>query len=401
MKVAVVGCGIAGATVAWQLARRGHAVTVFEQAQQCGPVGAGILLQPSGQRVLQQLGLLEAVIDQSARIDSLHARHRKGGTLVKLHYQRLSPELAGYGVRRSLLFDLLLERCRDCGAQILEGQRMESVTEHSDGVQLNPSTEHSDLFDLVVAADGSRSALRGQPGQTERVTEYADAALWTLGPYDGDPTCLLQVAGRCGRLIGMLPVGNGQCSFFWGLKKAEERDLRSRGIDYWKQQVADFFPAASSIIAPLDTLDGVPFATYRTITLRTLGSGRVVFAGDAGHPTSPHLGQGLNLALEDAIHLVHAIEHTSDPVAAIAAFDRQRRRKTRFYTQLTGLLTPFLQTSSRILQFGRDLTLPVMPHLPYLGRQMVLTMAGLKSGWLTAEPIPHTRLSEDNENMAN
>ncbi|MCR9198013.1 MAG: FAD-dependent monooxygenase [Planctomycetaceae bacterium] len=400
MKVAVVGCGIAGATVAWQLSERGHQVTVFEQAQKCGPVGAGILLQPSGQRVLRQLGLLEAVIDQSARIDSLHARHRTGSTLVKLQYSRLSPTLTGYGVRRSLLFDLLLQRCRASGVRICEGQRIESAVQHSGGVQLSMGEGQTDPFELVVAADGSRSSLRRQLGQTERITEYADAALWTLGPYDGDPSCLLQVAGRCGRLIGMLPVGDGQCSFFWGLKKTEERELRSRGIEYWKQQVADFFPAASSIIAPLTSLEGVPFATYRTITMRTMACERIVFAGDAGHPTSPHLGQGLNLALEDATALVAAVDRTSDPAAAIAAFDQQRRRKTRFYTQLTGLLTPFFQTSSRVLQLGRDLTLPVMPHLPYVGRQMVLTMAGLKSGWLGVEPIPQESLFENDENVS-
>ena len=54
MKIAVVGAGIAGTAVAWKLAEAGHAVTLFEQAPTCRPIGAGFLLQPSGQAVLRQ-----------------------------------------------------------------------------------------------------------------------------------------------------------------------------------------------------------------------------------------------------------------------------------------------------------------------------------------------------------
>lgn len=382
MKIAVSGCGIAGTFAAWQLAEQGHQLTLFEQAPQCGPVGAGILLQPSGQQILQRVGLLNEVVDQSARINRLVAQHRTGGTLVALPYDRVSVDLFGLGVLRRHIFQLLFDRCVAAGVDIREGTSVVGYDQTDSEVSVT-GTEDCSLgrFDLLIAADGSRSQLRQQSGLTKSIREYPDAALWTIGPYSGESDCLLQIVGRCGRLVGMLPVGDGRCSFFWGLKKSEEPQNRAAGIDQWKRQVAEFFPAAEESVADLQSMEDVTYATYRNARMRRMTQGRVVFIGDAAHATSPHLGQGLNLALEDAMSLADAVHYHDDWDAALTAYEQSRRSPTQFYSALTGMLTPFFQTPSRLLQVGRDLTLPLMPRMPWVGRQMVYTMAGLKTGW--------------------
>jgi len=383
MKIAVAGCGIAGSMAAWQLAEQGHQVTLFEQAPKCGPVGAGILLQPSGQRILQRVGLLDTVIQQSARINSLHAQHRSGGTLVHLPYQHVSNELFGLGVLRSLIFQLLFERSQTAGVDIHEDITIVEYVQLDDGVSLT-DVEHRALgtFELLIVADGSRSRLRRHSGLTKSVQEYPDAAMWTVGPYSGPHDSLLQIVGRCGRLVGMLPVGNGRCSFFWGLKKSDEPQTRSGGVGPWKRQVAEFFPAAEECVADIESMDDVTYATYRNARMSRMTQGRVVFIGDAAHATSPHLGQGLNLALEDAMCLADVMRGSENWRSALADYERARNATTQFYSRLTGILTPYFQTSNRILQLGRDAALPVMPRIPWVGSQMVYTMAGLKTGWL-------------------
>ena len=129
-------------------------------------------------------------------------------------------------------------------------------------------------------------------------------------------------------------------------------------------------------------MDDVIFSSYRNARMSRVIDRRVVWIGDSAHATSPHLGQGLNLALQDSLALVRALQSSEDIDSALADYESARSSTTAFYGRLTGWLTPFFQTPNRLLQFGRDLALPVMPGLPWIGTQMLLTMAGMKTGWL-------------------
>src|SRR5437762_2768415 len=97
-RVGVVGFGVAGAATAYLLAKSGHAVTLIERAPAVRPIGAGILLQPSGQLVLRNLGLLDQVISRAEPIMELHAVLHSGRTLLRMPYAEVEPGCRAYGV---------------------------------------------------------------------------------------------------------------------------------------------------------------------------------------------------------------------------------------------------------------------------------------------------------------
>src|SRR5262249_52159495 len=68
--------------------------------------------------------------------------------------------------------------------------------------------------------------------------------------------------------------------------------------------------------------------------------------------------------------------------AALAAYARERRLHSRYLGLLSRVLNPFFQSESRVLGWGRDLALPLLCAFPWTRRQMELTMAGLKRGFL-------------------
>src|SRR6478735_3252239 len=89
-RIAIVGCGMAGTMAATLLARAGHDVAIFERAPRVGPVGAGLLLQPSGQAVLRRAGLLDDAVRDAEVIEEMHAVTHTGRTLVRLVYGDLA-----------------------------------------------------------------------------------------------------------------------------------------------------------------------------------------------------------------------------------------------------------------------------------------------------------------------
>ncbi len=388
MRIAIVGFGMGGSALAWRLADAGHEVVVFEQAPTSGPVGAGILLQPNGQAVLDHWGVLDEVVAMGATITGLDAKHRSGRRLTTLDYALLGDGLLGLGVMRSDLFAVFHRRCDSAGVELRHGRRVIAYRQTAQSVfPIDDSGEELESFDLLVGSDGSNSALRDfavdrNPSIRAEVKEYNYGAMWMATPYDGDPKRLVQVVDRTGRLVGMLPVGDGRCSFFWGIRLDEQAAIEAGGLAAWQASVTAFLPEAGELARSLDSLDDATFSTYRTVRMSTPVDGRVVFVGDAAHATSPHLGQGLNLALVDAVVLAESLEAQTSLGAALDLYEAQRRPTSRYYTQLTGFLTPFFQTSNPFLRAARDVALPLMPAIPGLRSHMALTMSGLKRSWL-------------------
>jgi 2-polyprenyl-6-methoxyphenol hydroxylase-like FAD-dependent oxidoreductase len=133
----------------------------------------------------------------------------------------------------------------------------------------------------------------------------------------------------------------------------------------------------------LKSPDDMTFAGYTQFTARAPFKGPVALVGDSAHATSPQLGQGANSGLLDALALRDALTVTPDVATALALYARNRRGHVRFYQRASAIMTPFFQSDSRTLSMVRDLTFDRMKIVPYLRREMVRTLAGLKTGLFT------------------
>ena len=384
MKIAISGCGITGTATALQLAKAGHDVTIFEQAEICTSIGAGILISPQGQKALETLGVLPDVMENAEPLSGMKAQLVSGRTLVKLQYDWLRPELFGLGVHRGQLFQSLMKACQAADVTIVnefETCQINDVADQQVTLE-NQQGVSSEPFDFVVATDGLRSVLRASRQIKSRVIDYDYAALWSTAPCSYQPGQLVQIVDRTKRLIGLLPIGKGCSSFFWGLRADSLDDLKSSGFDTWKSEVIETCPQTESVFESVKSFDDLTFARYRHVIMSRLFDEKVVFLGDAGHATSPHLGQGANLGLEDAVAFADALEHTGNFREACLAFSKARKRKIRYYQQLTRILTPFFQSDGIPKSLMRNLTLPWMPYLPIVRREMLRTLCGFKRGWL-------------------
>jgi 2-polyprenyl-6-methoxyphenol hydroxylase-like FAD-dependent oxidoreductase len=380
-RIAVVGFGVAGATVAALLARQGHPVTVFERTSDHA-AGAGLLLQPSGQLVLDRLGILPEISRASERIEEIVGLTARGRELVRLAYAELGPDVAGLGVYRPLLLGTLDRMALAAGVAVRRDTEITALHREATNVTLEDGAgQRHGPFDLVIGADGLRSAIRRLAGLERWAHSYGYGALWTVGRSSTVQRQLRMTTRGTQDLLGLLPLGDGVCNLFFSQRHDRWEATRARGFAAWRDDVLRLSPAAEEVIAHVRDFDDLTLTRYGHVVTHRPTDGRVLLLGDAAHAMSPHLGQGVNFALIDAYEFARTFAETSDVTTAIARYTARRHRQTRYYAWITLALTPFFQSGGVVKGVGRDIGLPIIQRLPYVRGRMMLSMAGLTGGF--------------------
>ena len=387
LRIGIVGYGTAGQAAALLFTRDGHDVEVFERAPVLGPVGAGFLLQPTGLAVLWELGLLDAALAHGARIGRLFGETTAGRAVMDMRYHELEPRFFGLGMQRGALFGLLDDAWRE-GRRVHCGRRIVEVDADRGVLRDEHGAEHG-AFDVVIVADGSASALRGAVAAPALDRPYPWGAQWCLVAQEAwaFPDELRQRYVGARRMAGMLPVGTRpgdsvpRLSFFWSLPAAA---LPSAGTDEaaWRDDVAAVWPEAAERLRDTAVPAGLAQARYRDTVQRRWHRGRAVLMGDAAHAMSPQLGQGVNMALADALALRDALRTHGRTADAFADYERRRRDHLSAYHFWSRWLTPLFQSERDRLAAMRDLVFHPLSRVRGGRGQMLRVLTGTRRGWL-------------------
>lgn len=392
-RIGIVGAGTGGLAAAAFLARDGHEVTLFERFVRPRPVGAGLLLQPTGLACLELLGLKQAALDHGAPIRALLGRTVAGRSIFDIHYGDFRPDWHGLGMRRGTLFALLYDAVQDLGVPIVTACEIADAPRHGAGrtVSDRHGTQHGP-FDLVIDASGVQSPLRARYGQTRLDRTYPYGAVWGLCSVEGttfDNDVLAQRYDGAHTMIGVMPVGRDpqdrrQSTFFWSMRADRLAAWADTDMAAWRKTVAGLWPELAPVLEQFTDAAQLNPARYSDVVMKTWHAPALLFIGDAAHCTSPQLGQGANMALLDAATIATCLSGCDTVEAALTAYQRRRRAHIRFYQTASRWLTPFFQSDSWSAALIRDWSFHTMCHMPFIKGQMLRTLSGLKTGWLTA-----------------
>lgn len=394
LHIAIIGYGTAGQAAAILLSREGHRIEVFERAAQLGPVGAGLLLQPTGLQVLWQMGLLDEALAHGARIGRLYGETPAGRAVMDMRYAALDARLFGLGMQRGALFTLLARAWRDVDC-VQRGTAICGIDD--DGRRLRDAAGRMHgPYDLVLAADGAGSSMRATVAKPRLDRPYPWGALWCLVAQDDwrYPGELRQRYLAARKMIGLLPVGTRpgdalpRLSFFWSLPASSFEAWAARGLDAWREEVAALWPEGGTCVAQLQGTDQLARASYRDAVVRRWHRGRLVLLGDAAHAMSPQLGQGVNMALMDALALRDALRGEGGIDAALLRYARERAAHVRIYHWFSRWLTPLFQSERDGVARLRDLAFAPLGRLPGSRGMMLRVLSGTQKGWFGRLRLP-------------
>jgi 2-polyprenyl-6-methoxyphenol hydroxylase-like FAD-dependent oxidoreductase len=385
MRIGIIGCGIGGLAAASLLARAGHDITLLERFAAPRPLGAGLLLQPSGLAALDCMGLGDAARTMGARVDKLEGRTTKGRLVMNLVYETWKPDAYGLGIHRAALFDLLYGAAREAGAQIVTDADIVRIEGSDAPCAIDAHGRMHGPFQLLIAADGAASSARAFINPKAKAPIYPWGALWAAlpAPDESWERCLAQRYQGASIMMGVLPIGRApeagdqkHLAFFWSLRRDAFAQWQMEGFDFFKARVAALWPEAGRLLAPHSDPAIFAQATYRDVAARPWRKDRTVLIGDAAHGTSPQLGQGANLALIDALELSAALAANQVDVA-LDAYVARRNAHVRWFQTMSAALTPTFQSRSAIMGGLRDLLMAPMCEMPPIRRLMLETLCGV------------------------
>lgn len=334
MRVLVIGAGMGGLTASLALRAHGHEVTVYERVRQNRPVGAAISIWSNGVKCLNYLGLGDKVkalggpMDNLAYVDGL-----TGDTLCRFSLDPLVEQVGQkpYPVSRAELQAMLFD---EVGAENIRlGHNLVGVEDDGETVTAHFENGETATGDVLIGADGAHSTVRQYVlgGPTER--RYSGYVNYNglvpisadLAPADQWTTWVGQ-----GKRASVMPIANGRFYFF--LDVPLPLGL-SPDKDAYKADLSEYFsgwaPPVQHLIGTLDPATTNRVEIHDIEPFTTWTRGRVALLGDAGHSTTPDIGQGGCQAFEDAIVLAMALQtNTLGIEDALVRYQNRRNERT-------------------------------------------------------------------------
>lgn len=381
LDIAVVGCGIGGLSAACLLRDQGHNVTIYDQFDTPQPVGSGLLIQPVGQKILSDIGVLGQVLRHGVKITALEGHsHPENRVALAADYTASGPDRFAVGIHRGALFDILLKAARARQVTIESDAFVLGVLDPSAPYLRIEGGRQAGPFGLVVDASGHSSSLADM-----LAVDLPYGALWgVVNLPDGDRELggvLRQRYRGAHRMAGVLPLGTipgsdvSKAAIFWSLKRSEFGDWAEADIADWKAEVAAFWPDFGYLAEQIGSHRDLTFSTYAHGSLNKVWTQRLVHIGDAAHQSSPQLGQGANLALLDAAVLAEAIAER--PVdAALRLYARRRFLHVKVNQFLSAMFTPLYQSDKRVMGWLRDRVLVPFSQLGFMKKVVSRIICG-------------------------
>lgn len=341
LKIVIVGAGLGGLAAASCLMKAGFDVEVYEQAPALGEVGAGIQISANAMHVLRHIGLDAEISKNGVRPGAYVFRLHDTGEVIQefsLSAEHERQHGAPYvQMHRADLHDMLAAKAREFKPGVVHlNKKAVGFTEDAKGIEVRFADGSTASGDILIGADGLKSAVGRQIVGEIPATYTGDAAWRAIVPVDRLPKDFLPHVMS----VFMGPGGHVVCYYlrggalmnFVGIVETDELSEESWTVKLPWQMLKDRYrgwhPAVQAIIDAADKDQCYRWSMFNRMPVRNWSTQRATIMGDAAHATLPYLAQGAAMAIEDGAVLARALHQVSSVPEALDLYQRNRVERT-------------------------------------------------------------------------
>jgi 2-polyprenyl-6-methoxyphenol hydroxylase-like FAD-dependent oxidoreductase len=326
LSILVIGAGIGGLTAAIALRQRGFAVEMIEKDPAWSVYGVGIIQQGNVLRAVHALGILDRYIGAGAGFDAVEVYAPNGMKVARVPSPRLLPEFpANVGVGRRAMQQVLGAAAREAGATLRLGITAIAIQQDGARVDVQFSDHTRSSYDLVIGADGTYSTTRTMVLPDAPLPAFTGQAVWRYNlPRPAGLDALHVYNGPIG--AGLVPISPELMYMYVTTPEPGNPRYPREGLAAaMRAKTALCAPAIRQLAEQITDDDGVVYRPLESLLVEgPWHMGRVALLGDAVHATTPHLGQGAGMAIEDSLVLA---EELARHASVESAFDAYRARR--------------------------------------------------------------------------
>lgn len=380
----MVGAGPAGLAVALAVRAAGYRPLVLEKTGADEQrVGTALTLWPNALEALAELGAgprggadggLAAAVRALGQPAEGNQIRTADGRLLDDIPASVMRGLGGTGLAllRSELVGVLRDRLG--AGTIRTGAHCLGWTRAGDRVVAHLADGTEEVGDLLIGADGLRSAVRRQLLGGRDALRYAGYPVWRgVTEYDLGPAPGLLSMGP-GAQFGLFPMRDGRAYWFASLALPAGRATELPAREFLAERFGDWRQPVPAVLAATSDQQILVTDIYDRRPLRRWGCGPVVLVGDAAHPSTPNLGQGTCQALEDAAVLGHHLRRYGHGDQALRAYESARRSRANGLTRQARMFGQIGQWRHPVACWLREQMIRRFPREPRL-RQLARTFA--------------------------
>jgi 3-(3-hydroxy-phenyl)propionate hydroxylase len=335
--VLIVGCGPTGAVLAALLGDRGIRTLVVEESKEIYPLPRAAHFDHEIMRLLQQLGLVEAVSEHARPAPAYEFRSASGELLMRLSASA-SPGRSGWrasymfhqpGLELALRGKIAAQR----SVELRTGWAFTGFAADGDGVTVSlrgPEGDHAVRAKYLIGCDGASSPVRAAMGG--ELFDYGFDEPWLVidakvGEGSRVPDVNLQVCDPA-RPTTCVLMGPGRHRWEFMLKPGE--DPAAALSDDFIRPLIDAWDCGEV------ELERRAVYRFHGLVAKTWRAGRVLLAGDSAHQMPPFAGQGMCSGLRDAANLAWKLAAVLDGADAVLldTYQSEREPHVRGYVEL-------------------------------------------------------------------